>query len=150
MSISLKSYQNKGLHTLLRPREWWEAKFAAHGARPNRAVLWALQQKETRCVCVCVLGGGGVGAPKGRLLHVARHFWEAPCRRKLGMLGTQALGWQTNSAARRCRLLLTSGSSPCTVVQVQRGRAEELRLGRLCARWRALPRVCGAAGEMPS
>lgn len=48
VSISLKSYQNKGLHTLLRPREWWEAKFAAHGARPNRAVVWALQQKETR------------------------------------------------------------------------------------------------------
>ncbi|KAL4430011.1 hypothetical protein ABPG77_004381 [Micractinium sp. CCAP 211/92] len=46
VSISLKSYQNKGLHTLLRPREWWEAKFAAHGARPNRAVVWALQQKE--------------------------------------------------------------------------------------------------------
>ncbi|KAL4430007.1 hypothetical protein ABPG77_004377 [Micractinium sp. CCAP 211/92] len=48
VSISLKSYENKGLHTLLRPREWWEAKFAAHGARPNRPLVWALQQKENR------------------------------------------------------------------------------------------------------
>jgi hypothetical protein len=48
LSISHKSYQNAGLHTLLRPRPWWEARFAAHGARPNRPLVWALQQKETR------------------------------------------------------------------------------------------------------
>ncbi|PSC75409.1 methyltransferase type 11 [Micractinium conductrix] len=48
MSISLKSYQNVDLHSLLRPRAWWEAKFEAAGARTNRPLVWALQQKETR------------------------------------------------------------------------------------------------------
>ena len=48
MSISLKSYQNAGLHTLLRPRQWWEAMFEKHGAQPNRALVWALQEKDNR------------------------------------------------------------------------------------------------------
>ena len=48
MSISLKSYQNAGLHTLLRPRQWWEAMFKKHGAQPNRALVWALQEKDNR------------------------------------------------------------------------------------------------------
>lgn len=42
--------QNARLHTLLRPREWWEALFARHGAAPNRALVWALQEKDTRWV----------------------------------------------------------------------------------------------------
>jgi hypothetical protein len=48
MSISLKSYQNAGLHTLLRSRQWWEAIFIMHGAQPNRALVWALQEKDNR------------------------------------------------------------------------------------------------------
>ena len=47
MSISLKSHENEALHTTLRPRTWWEALFARHGAAPNRALVWALQGKET-------------------------------------------------------------------------------------------------------
>jgi hypothetical protein len=46
LSVSLKSYQNGALHTLLRPRQWWEALFERHGAKPNRPLVWALQQKE--------------------------------------------------------------------------------------------------------
>lgn len=48
ISISLKSHGNERLHTLLRPRHWWEAKFQKHGARPNRALFWALQEKQVR------------------------------------------------------------------------------------------------------
>lgn len=48
LSISLKSIHNDELHTLLRPRDWWEALFAEHGAVPNRALVWALQQKDVR------------------------------------------------------------------------------------------------------
>ncbi|EFN53631.1 hypothetical protein CHLNCDRAFT_136324 [Chlorella variabilis] len=47
MSISLKSHENEALHPTLRPRTWWEALFARHGAAPNRALVWALQGKET-------------------------------------------------------------------------------------------------------
>ncbi|KAL4857085.1 Pre-mRNA-processing protein 40A [Chlorella vulgaris] len=46
LSISLKSIHNDELHTLLRPRARWEALFAEHGAVPNRALVWALQQKD--------------------------------------------------------------------------------------------------------
>lgn len=48
LSISLKSYENVKLHSLLRPRHWWEAKFEQHGVKTNRALVWALQQKENR------------------------------------------------------------------------------------------------------
>lgn len=40
--------QNDGRHTLLRPRAWWEAKFAAAGAVVNQPLLWAMQNKEIR------------------------------------------------------------------------------------------------------
>lgn len=56
VTISLKSHGNEELHTLLRPRHWWEFKFQQYGARPNRAMVWALQQKEIRCVPMWVLG----------------------------------------------------------------------------------------------
>ncbi len=48
LSISLKSHNNDAVHTLLRPRSWWEQKFGQHGAKPNRALVWALQQKEVK------------------------------------------------------------------------------------------------------
>lgn len=34
---------------MLRPRAWWEGKFAAHGAIVNRELLWAMQEKDTGC-----------------------------------------------------------------------------------------------------
>jgi len=54
MSISLKGHtkaaagddSEAGRHTMLRPREWWEAKFREHGAVPNRELLWAMQEKD--------------------------------------------------------------------------------------------------------
>ena len=33
---------------MLRPRSWWEAKFAQHSANVNREMLWAMQDKSTR------------------------------------------------------------------------------------------------------
>ncbi len=39
-------------HTMLRPRQWWEAKFAKQGAVVNRELLWAMQEKDTGCASV--------------------------------------------------------------------------------------------------
>ncbi len=35
-------------HTMLRPRSWWEAKFAQYGADVNREMYWAMQDKSIR------------------------------------------------------------------------------------------------------
>jgi len=43
LSISLKDTLD-GLHTLIRPRGWWEKKFKEHGAEPNSALMAALQR----------------------------------------------------------------------------------------------------------
>lgn len=40
--------QNDGLHSLLRPRSWWHAKFEAAGAKVNEPLLWALQVRPAR------------------------------------------------------------------------------------------------------
>ncbi len=47
LSISLKSHMNERLHTMLRPRQWWEAKFQTYGGAPDRTLVWALQDKDT-------------------------------------------------------------------------------------------------------
>ena len=36
-------------HTMLRPRSWWEAKFARHGAEVNQEMLWAMQERHPGC-----------------------------------------------------------------------------------------------------
>jgi ubiquinone/menaquinone biosynthesis C-methylase UbiE len=46
LSISLKSHFNEQLHTLLRPRQWWEAKFQKYGAVTDKTLVWALQDKD--------------------------------------------------------------------------------------------------------
>eukprot|EP00898_Chlorokybus_atmophyticus_P007123 jgi/Chlat1/7411/Chrsp6S07435 len=54
LSISLKGHtkvtegndDEAHRHTMLRPREWWEAVFARHGVVPNRELLWALQERD--------------------------------------------------------------------------------------------------------
>jgi len=56
LSISLKPHTKASAdndaeanrHTMLRPRSWWEAKFAQYGAEVNREMLWAMQEKSTR------------------------------------------------------------------------------------------------------
>ena len=35
-------------HTMLRPRSWWDAKFAEYGAVVNHEMLWAMQAKNQR------------------------------------------------------------------------------------------------------
>lgn len=54
LSISLKGHtkasaendNEAGRHTMLRSREWWEAKFREHGAVVNKDMLWAMQEKD--------------------------------------------------------------------------------------------------------
>eukprot|EP00958_Prasinococcus_capsulatus_P027732 scaffold5807_cov412-Prasinococcus_capsulatus_cf.AAC.10 len=54
LSISLKGHtkasanddNEAGRHTMLRPRSFWEAKFAEHGAVVNEEMLWAMQEKD--------------------------------------------------------------------------------------------------------
>mmetsp|Transcript_9203 Transcript_9203/g.16590 ORF Transcript_9203/g.16590 Transcript_9203/m.16590 type:complete len:323 (-) Transcript_9203:257-1225(-) len=56
LSISLKGHTKKTgenndeahRHTMLRPRTWWEERFRAHGAIPNRELLWAMQERDGR------------------------------------------------------------------------------------------------------
>ncbi len=47
--VSAENDSEANRHTMLRPRAWWEAKFAAHGAAVNRELLWAMQEKDTGC-----------------------------------------------------------------------------------------------------
>lgn len=54
LSISLKPHTKVSAdndaeanrHTMLRPRSWWEAIFAKHGAEVNQPMLWAMQDKD--------------------------------------------------------------------------------------------------------
>jgi len=54
LSISLKGHTKATAgnddeahrHTMLRPREWWHAKFREAGAIPNTEMLWAMQEKD--------------------------------------------------------------------------------------------------------
>ena len=55
--VSAENDSEANRHTMLRPRAWWEAKFAAHGAVVNRELLWAMQERDTGWVQI--LQGAG-------------------------------------------------------------------------------------------
>eukprot|EP00899_Mesostigma_viride_P023225 jgi/Mesvir1/4087/Mv24198-RA.1 len=65
LSISLKGHTKSTAenndeahrHTMLRPREWWHAKFAQYGAVVNKEMLWAMQEKDAHYTKDMVRGG---------------------------------------------------------------------------------------------
>ena len=49
VQMSAEDDSEANRHTMLRPRSWWEAKFASHGALVNHEMLWAMQEKHPGC-----------------------------------------------------------------------------------------------------
>ncbi len=63
--VSADNSKEAHRHTMLRSRQWWEAKFAAAGAEVNHDMLWAMQHKNLKCaawhftMCTAVIGCRG-------------------------------------------------------------------------------------------
>ena len=75
LTISLRpSSDNNKYHVTLRPREWWERKFTAHGVRVNEDLLAKLQKKKAGATVKEIIADG----PAKRLIDEMKWFVDEP------------------------------------------------------------------------